>query len=297
MEELTRIIKTYSDQIINWSLAHGARVALILVIFLGLFFLLRFALRRFIRFYLKKEDDVEKEKRVQTLTNVISFTGGFLLICTGAMMVVAELGIDVKPLLASLGIGGLAIGFGGQSLVKDVISGFFMLLEDQVRVNDVVEAAGKSGQVESVGLRTLVLRDLAGNRIIIPNGEIKGITNMTYEYSRYVFKIGVAYKEDVGKVVDLMKRVGEELARDKDFGSLIKEPLEIFGLDEFSDSSMVILARITTLPIQQWAVGREYKKRLKQTFDAEGIEIPYPHRKIFMEMESWERSRKVSSDS
>ncbi|HUT56224.1 MAG TPA: mechanosensitive ion channel family protein [bacterium] len=282
INKLTELARQYSDQMIKWALAHGMRVVLIIVIFAVLFLLLRFALRRFIKFYLQREEEgSEKEKRVHTMTRVLSVLGAIILFVTGAMMVVGEVGIDIKPVIMSVGIGGVALGFGAQSLVKDVISGFFILFEDQLRVGDVVQAAGQGGVVESVGLRVLVLRDLAGNRIIIPNGEIKAVVNMTYEYSRYVFDIGVAYKEDVDRVIEVVKKVGAGLSADPAYKNDIREPLEVLGLDRFDDSAVVIKARITTRPIKQWVVGREFNRRLKKAFDEAGIEIPFPHRTIY----------------
>ncbi len=273
---------TYIEKIEAWGLAHGPRLVAILIITLVLLLLLKLALRSFMKFYLRREaEGSEKEKRARTLRRVLSALGSVLIIISGLMMLLSELGIDMKPVLASLGIGGLAIGFGAQSLVKDVISGFFFLLENQVRENDVVEAGGRSGLVESVGLRTLVMRDLSGNRIIVPNGEITSVVNMTYEFSRCVLDIGVAYKEDVDKVIEVIEKVGRETTEDPKFGELIDGPLEVLGLDKFDDSAVVIKVRFTTKPLQQWTVKREFNKRLKKAFDKEDIEIPLPHRTVY----------------
>ncbi|MFO8056605.1 MAG: mechanosensitive ion channel family protein [bacterium] len=278
---------SYTDQLYNWGMAHGPRIVAILIITVILFFLLRLALRSFLKFYLRKEEEgSEKEKRARTLRRVLSALGSVLIILSGAMMLLSEFGLDMKPVLASLGIGGLAIGFGAQSLVKDVIGGFFMLLEDQVRENDVVEAGGRTGLVESVGLRTLVMRDLSGNRIIIPNGEVSSVVNMTYEFSRIVLDIGVAYKEDVERVTEVIRAVGQEMIEDPQFKNIITEPLEILGLDKFDDSAVIIKARFTTTPLQQWAVKREFNKRLKKAFDQQGIEIPFPHRTLYFGQEN-----------
>ena len=172
---------------------------------------------------------------------------------------------------------GLAVGFGAQNLVADVISGFFILLEDQVRVGDVVELGGKGGLVEKVTLRMIILRDLGGNVHYIRNGKIDVVTNMTKEFSRYVFDIGVAYREDVDEVFQVVKKVDEELREDPEFKDAILQPIEVLGLDKFADSAVVIKARTTTKPIQQWRVGREFNRRLKKRFDELGIEIPFPH--------------------
>ncbi len=190
------------------------------------------------------------------------------------MTVLKELGIDIGPVLAAAGIVGLAVGFGAQSLVKDVISGFFILLEDQIRVGDVINIADKGGLVEKVGLRTTVLRDLQGNVHYVPNGNISVVTNMTKEFSRYVFDIGVAYREDVDEVIEVIKGIDEEMRQDPEFRDDIIEPIEIMGLDQFANSAIVIRARTTTLPIKQWRVGREFNRRIKKKFDELNIEIP-----------------------
>ena len=187
----------------------------------------------------------------------------------------------MKPLLAAAGLGGLAIGFGAQSLVKDVISGFFILLEDSVRVGDVVEIAGVGGLVEEVKLRTIVLRDESGSIHVIPNGNINTVKNMTQLYSYYVFNIGVAYRENVDEVMALLKDIAEELRQDAEFADDILDPLEMWGVDRFADSAVIIKCRIKTKPIQQWRIGREMNRRIKNTFDAKGIEMPFPHQTIY----------------
>jgi small conductance mechanosensitive channel len=198
------------------------------------------------------------------------------------MMVLKEFGIEIGPLLAAAGIVGLAVGFGAQSLVKDVISGFFILLEDQIRVGDVVQIAGKGGLVEKINLKTTILRDLAGNVHYVPNGHIDVVTNMTKDYSRYVFDIGVAYRENVDEVIGVIKEVDEDLRNDPDYKDDILEPIDILGLDQFADSAVIIKARTTTVPVKQWRVGREFNRRLKMKFDERNIEIPFPHITLYM---------------
>jgi len=167
-------------------------------------------------------------------------------------------------------------------MVKDVISSFFILLDDQIRVGDVVQIAGKGSLVENINLRMTILRDLAGNVHYVRNGEIDVVTNMTKEYSRYVFDVGVAYREDVDEVIEVIKQVDEDLRNDPQFKDDILEPVEILGLDQFADSAIIIKARTKTKPIKQWAVGREFNKRLKQLFDEKDIEIPFPHITLYM---------------
>jgi small conductance mechanosensitive channel len=199
-----------------------------------------------------------------------------------AMMIITECGVNIGPLLAGAGIAGVAIGFGAQSLVKDVISGFFLLMENQIRVGDVANIAGISGLVEAINLRTTRLRDLEGRVHIIPNGEIAVATNFTRDWSRALVEIGVAYKEDVDNVISVLKDVGEEMRNDPAYKEIILEPLTVLGVDSFGDSSVNIRVFFKTLPIKQWEVAREFRKRVKKAFDEKGIEIPFPHRTIYM---------------
>jgi small conductance mechanosensitive channel len=166
-------------------------------------------------------------------------------------------------------------------VVKDVISGFFLLLENQVRVGDVVVIGGTGGLVEAITLRTLVLRDLAGNVHIIPHGGVNQVTNMTKDYSRCVFDVGVAYREDPDHVMAVLQEIGAELQRDPAFSPDILAPLEMLGVDKLDDSAVIIKCRMTTKPIQQWRIAREMNRRIKKTFDARGIEIPFPHRTLY----------------
>ena len=219
-------------------------------------------------------------KRLLLIVIAVVLVTGIVLVLA-AMELMHEVGINLGPLLAAAGIGGLAIGFGAQTLIKDLISGFFLLLENQVRVGDVVTIGGSGGLVESMGFRTLTLRDLSGNVHIIPNGSVERVVNMTREYSRYVLDVGVAYREDPDEVMAVIQRVGDELRRDPDYGPDMLAPVEILGVDRFADSAVVIRARITTQPIKQWRVGREFNRRLKKAFDAAGIEIPFPHVTVY----------------
>jgi small conductance mechanosensitive channel len=220
-------------------------------------------------------------KRADTLTHVIHDVTRVVILAVGSMMILSEVGVDLKPILAAAGLGGLAIGFGAQSLVKDVISGFFIILENSVRVGDVVEIAGVGGLVEEVKLRTITLRDLSGNVHVIPNGVIDKVKNMTKLYSFYLFDVGVAYREDVDEVMGVLQEIAEEVRRDPQFADDILEPLEMLGVDQFADSAVIIKCRIKTQPIKQWRVGREMNRRIKKTFDAKGIEIPFPHQTIY----------------
>jgi small conductance mechanosensitive channel len=192
-----------------------------------------------------------------------------------------EVGVEIAPFLASAGIVGLAVGFGGQNLVRDVISGFFIILENQIRVGDVAIINGTGGLVQEINFRTIILRDLGGVVHIFPNGGINTLSNLTMEWSAYVFEIGVAYKENTDEVVTILQEVGNELRQDAVFGPVILEDPEIFGVDKLDNSAVIIKGRIKTVPIEQWKVGREFLRRVKQAFDARGIEIPFPHRTLY----------------
>lgn len=226
-------------------------------------------------------DPGELDKRVSTLTGILSASIRLILWLVFLMMILRRLGLDVAPIIAGAGILGLAVGFGAQELVRDFIAGFFILMENQIRTGDVAVINGTAGLVEQVGLRTIVLRDNSGTIHIVQNGKINSLSNMTKEWSAIVFDIGVAYKEDTDRVVEVMQQVATELRADETLGTDITDDLEVFGVDSFGDSAVVIKARLKTKPIRQWAVGREYRRRLKYAFDRKGIEIPFPHRTIF----------------
>ncbi len=226
-------------------------------------------------------DTMEVEKRINTLMGILYGILRIVIVSVLIMIVLVKFGVNIGPILASAGIVGLAVGFGAQEFVRDYISGFFMLLENQVRVGDVAIINGTGGLVEKIELRTITLRDISGVVHIFQNGKVNTLSNMTKEWSAIVFDIGVAYKEDVERVMKIIKEVGDELQMDPEFADKIISPIEVMGLDSFGDSALVIRARIKTKPIQQWFTGREYRKRLKKVFDRENIEIPFPHRTVY----------------
>jgi small conductance mechanosensitive channel len=229
----------------------------------------------------KGEPATESEKRVETLIRLIRQAALLAIGVTVALIILRELGIEIGPIIAGAGVLGLAVGIGAQNLVRDLIAGFFIILENQIRVGDVAVINGTGGLVERIKFRTTVLRDLGGVVHVFPNGAITTLSNLTNEWSAYVFDIGVAYKEDTDRVIEIMKEVGAGLKKDPRVGRNMLEEPEIFGVDKFADSSVVIKGRIRTRPIKQWEVGREYLRRIKQAFDREGIEIPFPHRSIY----------------
>ncbi|MGA1865113.1 MAG: mechanosensitive ion channel family protein [bacterium] len=225
--------------------------------------------------------EIEINKQITTVGELIYKAVLITIWIVAVMMILKELGFDIKPILAGAGIVGLAVGFGAQNLVRDVISGLFMIIENQIRVGDVAILNGTGGLVEAINLRTTVLRGLDGSLHIFPNGTVNTISNMTHSFSFYVFDIGVAYKEDVDRVISILKELSEEIMADPVCGPEILEPLEILGLDKFDDSAVIIKARIKTKPIKQWMVGREMNKRIKKRFDQEDVEIPFPHMSVY----------------
>jgi small conductance mechanosensitive channel len=223
------------------------------------------------------------ERRVKTLSGVlrtIITIGTWALVITSCLN---EFGINIGPILAGVGIAGLAVGFGAQNLVRDMISGFFLILENNVRVGDVATVNGVGGSVESISFRTMILRDVAGVVHVFPHGSITTLANHTMYWSAYVFTIGVSYSEDVDRTMAVMRRVYEDLKADPAYAPRLLDPIEVFGIDDFGPSQIVIKARLKTVPGEQWGVGREYRRRLKYAFDREGIVIPYPQQTIHLE--------------
>jgi small conductance mechanosensitive channel len=266
----------------TWAFTAGIKIIFILIFTLIIIKVVKMVSNRFSSVFLKKDADEESKKRAKTLTSVIQNFLIILILVVAAITIIGQLGIEIAPLIATAGIAGVAIGFAAQSLIKDIINGFFLLLWDQIRVGDYVQISDRPGLVEMINLKMTVLRDFNGNVHYIPNGSIDIVTNMTKDFSRYLFEIGVAYREDVDEVIDVIKEVDEELRKDPDFKQDILEPIEIFGLDKFADSALIIKARTMTKPLKQWRVAREFNKRLKKKFDEVGIEIPFPHRTLYI---------------
>ncbi len=220
-------------------------------------------------------DALEREKRVRTLGKLVYNTVGTFVTGIALLMILRELNLDITPILTGAGIVGLAVGFGAQTLVKDVISGFFLILENQVRVGDVAAINGTGGLVEAITLRTITLRDVAGIVHVFPNGSISTLSNLSKDFSYYVIDLGIAYEEDTDRVVTVLRSVDEELRADPAYAPSILNPLEVLGVDDYGESQVTLKVRIKTLPLKQWEVGRELRRRIKKRFDAEGIEIPF----------------------
>jgi moderate conductance mechanosensitive channel len=218
----------------------------------------------------------EDIKRIDTLVRVGRYAASAVIVVLAAGLALSVLGVSVAPLLATAGVAGIAIGFGAQSLVKDLFSGFFVLLENQIRVGDVVSIAGHSGVVEEVTLRYVRLRDYEGNVHFVPNGEITTVTSLSRGFAHAVIDVGIHYRERVDDIFALMKDVAAGLRTDETLGPKILEDLEIAGIESWADSAVTLRARFKVLPLAQWEIRREYLRRLKAAFDERGHEIPYP---------------------
>ncbi|HUP02300.1 MAG TPA: mechanosensitive ion channel family protein [Gemmatimonadota bacterium] len=228
--------------------------------------------------------DAEFQRR-KTLGSVLTRAGLILILSVTLMMVLEEVGIALAPLLATAGIAGLAIGFGAQTLVKDIISGVFILIENQYAIGDVIETAGVDGVVEEVNLRTTLLRDLHGVVHVVPNGEIRVLSNKTKDWSRAVLEVAVGYREDPDRVIAILEEVAAGLADDPVYGALLLESPTVPGVEAFGESTLTIRMMAKTLPLRQWDVARELRRRIKRRFDKEGIEMPFPQRVVWQRPE------------
>jgi small-conductance mechanosensitive channel len=229
----------------------------------------------------ERSSDPEDQKRIETLMRVFRYIASVVIGAVTVMLVLSEFGISIAPILATAGVAGLAIGFGAQSLVKDYFTGFVMILENQIHVGDVVEVGGKSGKVEDVTLRYVRMRDVEGAVHYVPNGVISTVTNRSREFAYAMIEVGVAYKENIDRVFEVIKSVGAELQRDSEFGEKLLEPIEILGVQDWADSAVLLRFRFKTKALEQWSVRREMLRRLKSEFDRQGIEIPFPCRNVY----------------
>ncbi len=224
--------------------------------------------------------EMEIEKRARTVTSVVRGSLGVLIWSLALAMVLKELRFDIEPLLAGAGVIGVAVGFGAQNIIKDVLNGLFMLMENQLRVNDVAVINGKGGLVEEINLRTTILRGEDGAVHIFPNGGITTLSNLTREFSYYVFTTSVGYRENTDRVTEVLKTIAAELVTEEPYKSAILAPLEVMGVDQLGDAAVVIRSRIKTVAMQQWTVGREMNRRIKMKFQQAEIEIPFPSQTI-----------------
>ncbi|HUF53700.1 MAG TPA: mechanosensitive ion channel family protein [Dehalococcoidia bacterium] len=275
------------DQVEEWLTDEGLVILGILIFVLLAIFVINMVVPRLVRVAtsrrLANKPEEEIEQRSNTLTHVFTRSGATLLIVLGFITALPEVGLEIAPLLAGLGVAGIAIGFGAQSLVRDFLAGIFILLDNQYGKGDVVEIAGKTGVVEDIGIRRTVVRDLDGVVHWVPNGEIKVASNLTQEFSRVNMNISVSYAEDLDEVMAVINEVGRELADDADWKDVILDPPHCLRVDAFGESGIEIKIIGDVLPIRQWEVMGELRRRLKRRFDELGIEIPFPHRVMVQE--------------
>jgi len=272
--------------ITDWLLQHGTKILIILVLCVIVYIVMKKIIPRTIGRTLPKtmkgQPEAEIEKRKSTLTRLSMGIIDVVIIIIGIFLVLTELGINITALIAGFGVAGIAIGFGAQSLIKDLIAGFIIMMENQYNVGDVIKAAGIAGGVEAVNLRRTLLRDLDGILHIVPNGEIRVTGNFTKTWSRAHLNISVAYKEDLDRVMSIIREIWEELAEDPNWRqSIISKTPWLLRVNAFEDSGIVIKVVGETEPLKQWDVMGELRRRIKQAFDEHGIEIPWPHTKVY----------------
>ena len=271
--------------IVGWLSQHGGRILLVVILSVALYYVLRhfvpIMIRRTVSHQMRGQSKTSIKKRVKTLNSVLISTGATIIAIVAIFTILAEAGVNIAPALAGLGIAGVAIGFGAQSLVKDIFNGLLIMLENQYGVGDVVQVAGVTGLVEEVGLRRTVLRDLDGIVHSVPNSEIKVASNFTKEWSRVNMNISVGYGEDLNHVIEVINRVGEEITEDPYWSQFILKAPQVLRVDAFEDSGVAIKILGDTKPLCQWDVMGELRLRLKKAFDEADIEIPWPHIKVY----------------
>lgn len=273
---------------IAWAVQALPKVLIVLALGLVLLKLVNWGSKRLVAHTLRQPHDSgeaiarERQKRAETLVGILKKSCVIVIWVFVAMLVLMQVGVNVAPLIAGAGIVGLAVGFGGQELVRDVITGFFVLLENQLRKGDVAIINGTGGLVESIGLRTITLRDQSGTVHIFQHGKVSSLSNMTKEWSAMVFDVSVSFKEDPDEVMDVMREVAEALRAEPAFAEKILAPMEVFGVDSFKAGNLVIQARLKTIPSEQWTVGREFRRRLKLAFDHHDIQMSSPSSTLYL---------------
>lgn len=280
---------SWSD-LFNWDdllvklLPNLLQAAIIAALSFGSYRFIKFLTRRILERDIAEADPIVKrnrEQRARTLASLLNNIAAVIIGVVGLLTILTIMGLKIAPILATAGIAGLAISFGAQSLVKDIINGIFILIEGQFGIGDVIRVGETAGQVEKMTLRATMLRDAEGIAHILPNGEITRVSNLTKAWSRSMLDIRVAYKEDVDRVIAVLRDLGDEIAADPEWGHLIIDKPETLGVQNFTESAVIIRMITKTLPLKQWEVGRELRRRIKKRFDEENIEIPYPHVTVY----------------
>jgi len=281
MDQLQQLLALFQASEWRAALFTALRIAIILLVAVLAMRLLQRMIRLFRERVTRGMEDPEDIKRAQTLGRVFRYLAAVVVSVIAGAEILHELGVSLAPILGAAGVAGLAVGFGAQSLVKDYFTGFFILLENQLRQGDVVEVGGKAGLVEEVTLRHVRLRDYEGHVHFVPNSLITTVTNMGKGYAYSVVDVGVAYRENVDQALAAMHEVAGEIRADPLFGPKILEDVEIAGVERWDDSAVILRCRFMVRPLEQWNVRREYLRRLKKRFDADGIEIAYPHLTVY----------------
>lgn len=276
MEDL---IKEWSERVVPWLISHGIRILIIAVVAISVNKIASKFIRRSVMIAVVPDKSLPPDaeiKRENTLIRIFNGALNVIITSVAILMILQESGIAIAPILAGAGILGLAFGFGGQYLIKDIISGLFIILENQYRIGDVVEINNTGGMVEDISLRMTTLRDLDGTVHHIPHGEIKMVSNLTKKYARVNLNVGIAYSSDLECVIDVINQTGLELANDPLFKESIISPPKFLRVDDFADSAIIVKILGDTKPLKQWEITGELRKRLKIAFDSAGIEIPFP---------------------
>lgn len=276
-------IEKWIDTIIPWLLDHGVKIVIIAVAAWILNLVLSKIIKKAVRIAVVADSNMPPEaeqKREDTLIHIFNGALRIIIIIMAVLMILQEAGLEIGPILAGAGIVGLAFGFGGQYLIKDIITGLFIILENQYRIGDVVNIDGTAGSVEDISLRLTTLRDLNGTMHHIPHGDIKRVSNLSKKFARINLDMGVAYDTDIEHVKAVINKVGEEIAEDPLYKEFILKPPQFLRVNDFADSAIIVKILGETKPLKQWEITGELRKRLKEAFDKEGIEIPFPQRVI-----------------
>ncbi len=284
LEKMYTGTNEWISSLIPWLISSGFRIVIIAVASLIFFFIAKRIIVKVVKMLvvpdLEEQDKRGEEQREKTLIQIFTLSLKIVLAVISILMIASEFGMEIGPILASAGVVGLALGFGGQYLIRDLISGLFIIIENQYRMGDFIETADKSGQVERISLRMTTLRDLDGDLHYIPHGEIKTVTNLSKKFSRINLNIGVGYGSDINKVISIVNKVGKELTDDKEWSTSILSAPKFLRVDDLGDSAVVIKVIGDTKPSQQWAVAGEMRKRLYEAFNESDIEIPFPQRTV-----------------
>ncbi|TEU16419.1 MAG: mechanosensitive ion channel family protein [Dehalococcoidia bacterium] len=269
----------------DWFMSTGIRVIVIIAIAVAVYLIcrpiIRSIIKRIVSHRMAGEDETEIQQRTDTLSSILVKIAGIIILIVAVITILPEFGVNITSLIAAIGIGGLAIAFAAQSLIRDFIAGFFILLEDQYEIGDVVSIAGIAGVVEDITLRRTVLRDLDANVHSVPNGKIELSTNMTKKYSRVNLNVSVGYGENLKHVIDIINKICQEMAKDPQWKDDFITTPSVLRVDKLGDSGIDIKILGDTKPAKQWAIMGELRLRLKDAFDREGIEIPWPHTKVY----------------